>query len=183
MKADTRKALDEQNRKDQQEIRRQFESRAGTPLLTYEEALRRKLHTEWNDHHIAVPEFIGRRVLQDVPLTELVPYIDWSPFFHTWEMRGRYPDLLHDPARGAAARELFANAQELLQEIVAKKSFTARGVYGFYPANSQNDDIIVYADVTRTKERARLPGAGRALRQRTGSLQFDHGQSPGGPLG
>jgi 5-methyltetrahydrofolate--homocysteine methyltransferase len=156
MKADTREALDRQNRKDQQEIRTQFESRAGTQLLTYDEAVRHKLHTEWDDHHIAVPEFIGRRVLQDVSLTELVPYIDWSPFFHTWELRGRYPDLLHDPARGPAARELFANAQELLKEIVAKKSFTAHGVYGFYPANSQADDIIVYADVTRTKELARL---------------------------
>ncbi len=156
MKADTREALDRQNRQDQQEIRTQFESRVGTQLLTYEEALRHKLHTEWDDQHIAVPEFIGRRVLQDVPLAELVPYIDWSPFFHTWEMRGRYPDLLHDPARGPAARELFANAQELLQEIVAKKSFTAHGVYGFYPANSEGDDIIVYADVTRTKELARL---------------------------
>jgi 5-methyltetrahydrofolate--homocysteine methyltransferase len=156
MKADTREALDRQNRKDQQEIRTQFESRVGTQLLTYEEALRHKLHTEWDDHHIAVPEFIGRRVLQDVPLMELVPYIDWSPFFHTWEMRGRYPDLLHDPARGPAARELFANAQELLREIVDKKLFTAHGVYGFYPANSEGDDIIVYADVTRTKELARL---------------------------
>ena len=156
MKADTRKALDKQNRQDQQEIRTQFENRAGTQLLTYEEALRHKLHTEWDDQHIAVPEFIGRRVLLDFPLTELVPYIDWSPFFHTWEMRGRYPDLLHDPARGPAARELFASAQELLKEIVEKKLFTAHGVYGFFPANSEGDDIIVYSDVTRTKELARL---------------------------
>jgi 5-methyltetrahydrofolate--homocysteine methyltransferase len=156
MKPETREALDKQNRKDQQEIREQFESRVGTQLLTYEEALRHKLHTEWDDHHIAVPEFIGRRVLPDFPLADLVPYIDWSPFFHTWEMRGRYPDLLYDPARGPAARELFANAQELLKEIVAKKSFTAHGVYGFYPANSEGDDIIVYEDVTRTKELARL---------------------------
>jgi 5-methyltetrahydrofolate--homocysteine methyltransferase len=89
-------------------------------------------------------------------LAELVPYIDWSPFFHTWEMRGRYPDLLHDPARGPAARELFANAQELLKDIVAKKLFTANGVHGFFPANSDGDDIIVYEDVTRTKELARL---------------------------
>ena len=155
-KRDTREALDQQNRKEQQEIREQFESRAGTQLLTYEEALRHKLHTEWDDQHIAVPEFIGRRVLQDVPLTELVPYIDWSPFFHTWEMRGRYPDLLHDPARGPAARELFANAQELLKEVVEKKLFTAQGVHGFFPANSDGDDIIVYEDVTRTKELARL---------------------------
>ena len=135
-----------QNRKDQQEIREQFENRAGTQLLTYEEAHAHRLHTEWDDHHIAVPEFIGRRVLNDFPLEELVPYIDWSPFFHTWEMRGRYPDLLHDPVRGPAARELFANAQELLREIVDEKLFTAHGVYGFYPANSDGDDIIVYSD-------------------------------------
>jgi 5-methyltetrahydrofolate--homocysteine methyltransferase len=156
MKPETRKALDAQNRKDQQEIREQFENRASIPLMAYEEALGHRLHTEWDDHHIAIPEFIGRRVLKDFPLDELVPYIDWSPFFHTWEMRGRYPDLLSDPSRGPAARELFANAQELLKEIVANKLFTAHGVYGFYPANSESDDIIVYADVTRTKELARL---------------------------
>jgi 5-methyltetrahydrofolate--homocysteine methyltransferase len=156
MKAETREALHQQNRKDQQEIRDQFESRVGTQLIAYEEARRHKLHTEWDDHHIAVPEFVGQRALQDFSLDELVPYIDWSPFFHTWEMRGRYPDLLHDPTRGPAARELFANAQELLTEIVAKKLFIARGVYGFFPANSVDDDIAVYEDVTRTNELARL---------------------------
>ena len=156
MKPDTRNAMDLQNRKDQEEIREQFESRAGTQLLTYEEALRHKLHTEWDDHRIAVPEFTGRRVLNDFPLQELVPFIDWSPFFHTWEIRGRYPDLLHDPTRGPAARELFANAQELLNEIVANKLFTARGVYGFFPANSDGDDIVLFTDVTRAQEVARL---------------------------
>jgi 5-methyltetrahydrofolate--homocysteine methyltransferase len=153
---EARKTLGEQNRKDQEEIRAQFENRAGTQLLSYEEAMRHKLHTEWDEHHIAVPEFTGRRVLKDFPLADLVPFIDWSPFFHTWEIRGRYPDLLHDPARGEAARELFANAQELLKEIVSQKLFTAHGVYGFFPANSEGDDIVVYADVTRTTELARL---------------------------
>jgi 5-methyltetrahydrofolate--homocysteine methyltransferase len=86
----------------------------------------------------------------------LIPFIDWSPFFHTWEIRGRYPDLLQDPARGPAARELLANAQELLKKIVEQKLFSAHAVYGFYPANSDGDDIVVYADVTRTKELARL---------------------------
>ena len=156
MKVETRQALDEQNRKDQQEMREQFENRAGTQLLTYDEAMRHKLHTEWDAHHIAVPEFTGRRVLKEFSLAQLVPYIDWSPFFHTWEMRGRYPDLLQDPTRGPAARELFANAQELLKKIVDEKLFTAHAVYGFYPANSDGDDIIVYADVTRTSELARL---------------------------
>jgi 5-methyltetrahydrofolate--homocysteine methyltransferase len=156
IKPDTRRALDEQNRKDQQEIRVQFENRAGTQLMTYEEAVRHRLHTEWDEHHIAVPEFIGRRELKNFPLAELVPFIDWSPFFHTWEMRGHYPDLLSDPARGPAARELFANAQELLKKIVDKKFFAAHAVYGFFPANSEGDDIVVYADVTRTRELARF---------------------------
>ena len=156
MKPDTRKALDLQNRKDQEEIREQFENRVSTQLLSYDEAVRHRLPTQWEDHPIAVPEFIGRKELKDFPLEKLVPFIDWSPFFHTWEMRGRYPDLLSDPTRGPAARELFANAQELLKEIVDKKLFVAHGVYGFFPANSDNDDIIVYADVTRTKALARL---------------------------
>ena len=156
MKPDTRKALDLQNRKDQEEIREQFENRVSTQLLSYDEAVRHRLPTQWEDHPIAVPEFIGRKELKDFPLEKLVPFIDWSPFFHTWEMRGRYPDLLSDPTRGPAARELFANAQELLKEIVDKKLFAAHGVYGFFPANSDNDDIIVYADVTRTKALARL---------------------------
>ena len=151
MKPETRQAFDLQNRKEQADIREQFENRAGTQLLTYEEALRHKLHTEWDDHHIAVPEFTGRRVLKDFPLSEFVPFIDWSPFFHTWEMRGRYPDLLSDPARGPAARELFANARELLKKIVDEKLFTAHAVYGFYPANSDGDDIVLYTDITRPK--------------------------------
>ena len=153
---DARQTLDQQNRREQEEIRALFESRVGTQLLTYEEALRHKLHTEWDEHHIAVPEFTGSRVLQDFPLAELVPFIDWSPFFHTWEIRGHYPDLLQDPTRGAAARDLFDNAQELLKEIVGKRLLKANAVYGFYPANSDGDDIVVYADVTRAKVLARL---------------------------
>ena len=153
---EARRALASQNRREQQELREQFESRAGTQLLTYEEARQRRLRTDWDEHQIAVPEFIGRRALNDFPLEELVPYIDWSPFFHTWEMRGRYPDLLQDPNRGPAARELFANAQELLREIIDKKLLTAHAVYGFYPANSDGDDIILYSDPARTETLTRL---------------------------
>jgi len=153
---DSRKALDKKNRAEQEEMRRQYESRAAAELLTYEEAVRRKMHIEWDDSHISIPEFIGRKVLADYPLSELVPYIDWSPFFHTWEMRGRYPDLLSDPVRGPAARELFANGQELLREIVAKRPLVARAVYGFYPANSEGDDIILYTDAARTRELTRF---------------------------
>jgi 5-methyltetrahydrofolate--homocysteine methyltransferase len=156
IKPESRMALERQNKVEQQQIRLQFENRAGTQLMTYEEAIRHKLHTEWDERDIAVPEFTGPRVLADLPLSELVPMIDWSPFFHAWEIRGRYPDLLEDARWGEAARELFANAQELLQRIVEEKLLKANGVYGFYPANSDGDDIVVYTDTTRAKELARL---------------------------
>ncbi|HEX9880235.1 MAG TPA: methionine synthase, partial [Candidatus Binatia bacterium] len=151
-----RKALDAENREEQRKILEQFEKKQATPLLTYEEAQRRKKHIPWDETDIAVPEFTGRRVLSDLPLAELVPYIDWSPFFHAWEIRGRFPGLLDDPARGEAARDLFTNARELLREIVDGKLITARGVYGFYPANSEDDDIVLYADPDRSRELLRF---------------------------
>jgi 5-methyltetrahydrofolate--homocysteine methyltransferase len=153
---EARRGLDGKNRAEQAEMREQFANRSAAQLLAYEEAGRRKLHVPWDPTHIAVPEFTGRNVLTDFPIAELVPYIDWSPFFHTWEMRGRYPDLLDDPVRGPAARELFANARELLDEIVQKKLFTAHAVYGLYPANSEGDDIVLYSDVSRAKELTRF---------------------------
>ena len=151
-----RHSLREKNRLEQQEIRTQFENRVGTQLLTYEEARRRRLMTEWDKQTISVPEFTGARALKDFSLRELVPFIDWSPFFHTWEMRGRYPDLLKDPVRGPAAQELFENAQELLSQIVDQKLLTAHAVYGFYPANSEGDDIVLYTDTNRKRELRRL---------------------------
>jgi 5-methyltetrahydrofolate--homocysteine methyltransferase len=151
-----RQALDQKNRHEQAEIRAQFESRAGSQLLTYGEAMRRKLQTDWERQPVAIPEFTGRRVLRDFPLAELVPFIDWSPFFHTWEIRGHYPDVLDDKVRGAAARELFDNARELLERIVDKSLLRADAVYGFYPAHSDGDDIVVYADAGRAKVLARL---------------------------
>jgi 5-methyltetrahydrofolate--homocysteine methyltransferase len=153
---DARRALASQNRREQQELREQFEGRGAPQLLSYEAARQRGLRTDWDEQQIAVPKFIGCHVLRDFPLEELVPYIDWSPFFHTWEMRGRYPDVLHDKVRGPAARELFANAQELLREIIDKKLLTAHAVYGFYPANSEGDDIILYSDPTSIETLTRL---------------------------
>jgi 5-methyltetrahydrofolate--homocysteine methyltransferase len=154
--AESRALLDKKNRAEQAEMREQFANRSALQLLTYDEAIRRKLHVAWDPGHIAVPEFTGRKVLGDFPIAELVPYIDWSPFFHTWEMRGRYPDLLDDPVRGPAARELFANARELLDEIVQKDLFKAHAVYGFYPANSEGGDIVLYTDESRAKELTRF---------------------------
>ena len=100
---------------------------------------------EWRAADLPAPSFTGPRVLDAFPLADLVPFIDWSPFFHTWELRGRYPAILDDPK----AKELFDDAQELLGRMVRGKGLTARAVYGFFPANSVGDDIELYADESR----------------------------------
>ncbi|HWO40176.1 MAG TPA: vitamin B12 dependent-methionine synthase activation domain-containing protein, partial [Candidatus Eisenbacteria bacterium] len=155
-KPEGRRALAEQNRKEQQEIREQFARRAASAVVPYDEAVRRRFKASWRADDISIPEFTGRRVLSDFPLAKLVPYIDWSPFFHAWEIRGRYPTVLEDPLRGPAARELLANAKKLLQEIVDQRLLRASGVYGFFPANSDGDDIILYAEPSSRVELARL---------------------------
>ncbi len=91
----------------------------------------------------------SRTLVREISLSTLVEYIDWSPFFHTWELRGRYPAIFEDETVGAQARELFAEAQQLLQTIVANQQLTARGVFGFWPANSLGDDVEVYQDEAR----------------------------------
>jgi 5-methyltetrahydrofolate--homocysteine methyltransferase len=133
-----------QNREDQEKIRRQHASQA-VPLLPLEEARRRATKIQWKPEDIARPEFTGTRLLPSVPLEELAPFIDWSPFFHTWELRGRYPAILDHPKYGAEARVLFDDARRLLDRITREKLLTARGVYGFFPANSEGDDVEVYS--------------------------------------
>ena len=99
--------------------------------------------TDWSKVQIDTPAFLGTRLLDDVPLSELVPYIDWSPFFQTWELRGKYPKIFNDPVVGEKARKVFDDAQALLKRIVDEKLLTAKGVYGFWPAVSEGDDIVV----------------------------------------
>jgi len=106
----------------------------------------------------AIPETSGRagEVATEISLSALVEYIDWSPFFHTWELRGRYPAIFDDAVVGAQARELFGDAQGLLTRIVKGNLLTARGVYGFWPANSSGDDVELYRDESRTNVIARF---------------------------
>jgi 5-methyltetrahydrofolate--homocysteine methyltransferase len=94
--------------------------------------------------------------LPDFPLARLVEYIDWSPFFQAWELRGKYPAIFDDAVVGEEARKLFADAQKLLAEIVDQKLLRARGVYGFWPATSQGDDVVLYADESRSQELTRF---------------------------
>jgi 5-methyltetrahydrofolate--homocysteine methyltransferase len=138
------------NRDDQQRLREDYGKRnVDKKMISIGDARQRKAPIDWATTPIDVPKFLGRRVISTQSLHELVPYIDWSPFFHTWELRGRFPKILDDPEVGEQARQLFEDAQKLLQDIVEGKLFVAKGVYGFWPANSVGDDIDLYTDESR----------------------------------
>jgi 5-methyltetrahydrofolate--homocysteine methyltransferase len=126
-------------------LRVQQEASAGDRvLLSIEDARKRKLRLDFAPSR---PPFLGARLLDDVPLDSIVPFIDWSPFFQAWEMRGRYPAILDEPR----AKELYDDARKLLAEIVEKRLLRARAAYGFWPANANGDDIELYADESRAK--------------------------------
>ena len=114
--------------------------------VSIETARARRSPIAWRSEGLPEPEFTGVRVLGDFPLATLREFIDWSPFFHTWELKGVYPRILDDERQGAQARQLFAEANALLDTIVEKKLLTARAVYGFFPANATGDDVELYSD-------------------------------------
>ncbi|GGH06403.1 methionine synthase [Silvibacterium dinghuense] len=115
-----------------------------------EEARARHTPIEWRIEDIAQPSFTGVRVLEDFSLATLREYIDWSPFFHAWGLKGIYPRILEDEKQGAQARQIFAEGNALLDRIIAEKLITARGVYGMFPANAVGDDIELYTDEARS---------------------------------
>jgi 5-methyltetrahydrofolate--homocysteine methyltransferase len=152
-----RGAFDEQNRQEQARIRDVHAGKAARPLASLAAADAGRLRIEWRQADVPTPAFLGRRVLEDFPLEELVRYVDWRFFFTAWELPGRFPEVLEDPTYGEAARDLHVNATRLLERIVADRSLTARAVYGFWPAQSEGNDIVVYADESRSAERLRFP--------------------------
>jgi len=111
---------------------------------------------DWEGYTPPKPSFLGTRTFRSFDLGSLVPYIDWTPFFQAWELPGRYPAMLDDNKVGSEARKLFADAKEMLERLVVGKWLTANAVVGFWPANSVGDDIALFADETRIRERARL---------------------------
>ncbi len=141
---DRRAAFDAANRADQERLRAQYAGRTERALVPYAEACANPLRTDWDAVDLPVPSFTGRRPV-DVALDELTPFIDWTYFFAAWELKGRFPDILDHPERGAAARELYDHATALLGEIIRDGSLVARGVYGFWPAASEGDDIVLHA--------------------------------------
>ena len=141
----------------QQKDRESFAQRKQRKLATYADAVNRRFAIDWDRAPLAQPKFIGPKQVADLPLATLVPYIDWSPFFSTWELKGKYPKIFEDPIVGGEAKKLHNDALKLLDEIVKNRLITARGVYGFFPANSDGDDVVIYTDDTRTIEQARFP--------------------------
>ncbi len=156
-----------QNSTDQARIRAAHQDRGEKPVLPLEQARAHALATDWATVDIPKPSRIGLRTIASQPLQDLVPYIDWTPFFHTWELRGRYPQILQDPTVGPKATELFDDARRLLDEIIAKQWLTAKGVYGFFPAQADGDDIVLYRDSARTDRAAVV----HTLRQQTDKPQ------------
>ncbi len=156
LQRDQRKGFLARNREEQRRAREAYEGRPGVELMPYPEAVARRFRTDWDAASPEPPSFRGVRALDAVPLDRIVPYIDWSPFFHAWELKGVWPAILDHPRYGSAARELHDNARELLDSIVGGGLLTARAVYGFFPAAADGDDIVLFEDDSRENERARL---------------------------
>ncbi|MCB0278861.1 MAG: methionine synthase, partial [Calditrichaeota bacterium] len=133
------------------ELRDNYKNRQlNTDLLTIDAARQRGFKIDWSDYEPAQPKFIGIQVFEDYDLKELRNYIDWTPFFSTWEIKGRYPSVFESKKWGDAAWKLYEEANKLLDRIIDEKLFTAKAVFGLFPANSVGDDIEVYADQDRT---------------------------------
>ena len=133
-----------------------FKRRQETKLVPYATACAKRWTTDWATAPIDVPEFLGVRTLEQVPLTELVPFIDWTPFFMSWELKGKYPAIFEDAVVGEEARKLHLDATEMLDRIIREGSLQAKAVYGFFPANATGDDIALYTDDSRAAELGRV---------------------------
>jgi 5-methyltetrahydrofolate--homocysteine methyltransferase len=172
----------------QQQLVASYSQRQAVELASYAEAKAKRFVTDWRTVDVPRPSFIGGRLLSSkqapdgtvgagkdgdeavavkaIDLRELRQYIDWSPFFLTWEMKGKYPKIFNDPNLGKEAKRLFDDANALLDRIVDEQLLEARGVYGFWPAAADGEDIIVYADNTRTAEQTRFHGLRQQWRRK-----------------
>jgi 5-methyltetrahydrofolate--homocysteine methyltransferase len=139
-----RESFDRKNRDEQRQLVESYQKRQQITLVPYDDAVARRFKTDWSTVEIPTPSFLGCKGIDDFPLAEIVPYVDWSPLFMTWELKGKYPRIFADPVVGAEARQLYDDARQLLDEIIANKLLTAKAVYGFWPANAFGDDIAVY---------------------------------------
>jgi len=144
-------------RAEQVHARETFTGGQSVPLVSLEQARNGAIPLSFSADSMVTPPFVGARVQRDIPLESIVPYIDWTPFFHAWELKGKYPDILNKPGVGEAAREVFEAAQTMLANVVAKKRFSAHAAWGLFPANRQGDDIHLFSDRERSQTLKILP--------------------------
>ncbi|MEN3931307.1 methionine synthase [Microvirga sp. W0021] len=136
--------------------------------IPLQQARNNSLKLDWANYSVQKPSFTDARIFQTYDVGEVLPYIDWTPFFQTWELKGRFPAILEDEKQGAPARQLYEDAQEMLQKIVAERWFNPKAVIGFWPANTEGDDIKLYTGESRTEELAVLHGLRQQLPRRDG---------------
>ncbi len=159
-----------QTQADQLKLRALHGGARGRPRVELAAARAAAPKLSWDESVIAKPSFTGVVTLDSFPLEQIREYIDWTFFFTAWELKGRYPDILSSPRYGEAARELFENGTQILDQLVREQRLTARAVYGLFPAASDGDDVVIYTDESRSAERLRF----NMLRQQT--LTADGGE-------
>jgi 5-methyltetrahydrofolate--homocysteine methyltransferase len=186
---ESKAAFHTQTREDYARLREEHAAKSRTKtLISLEEARKNRTPIDWAGYTPPKPEFVGTRVYttdpgstddqpviagsKSISLDDLIPYIDWSPFFHTWELRGRYPAIFDDPVVGKQARELFDDAQALLTRIRTEKLLTARGVFAFWPAKALGDDVEIFSDDTRTNQLGTFHFLRQQMQKPAG--QFNH---------
>jgi 5-methyltetrahydrofolate--homocysteine methyltransferase len=133
-------------------LRKRHAAKTDRPLMSLEDARANRTPIDWSSYEPPAPAMgTETRVFEDYDLAELRDYIDWQPFFNAWEMKGKFPDILNNPASGETARKLYDDAQDMLDRLIEEKWLTANGVIGFFPANAVGDDIELYSDSERTE--------------------------------
>lgn len=164
LSADTKQAYCDNIKVEYQKLRDlHAQKKSANEFIQLEKARQNKLQIDWSNYKSSMPTFLGIKHFHDYDLAALVPYIDWTPFFHTWELSASYPKIFKDEIIGESAKQLFADATSMLQTIVEQKWLQANAVVGFFPANSVGDDIEIYAD----DDRKQVIATFRMLRQQT----------------
>jgi 5-methyltetrahydrofolate--homocysteine methyltransferase len=154
-------------RAEYEELAASYENRE-KPRLSLGEARANRFRADFDDYRPKCPAFLGARSFEDIDLAALVPFIDWTPFFTTWEIKGRYPDIFHDEKKGEAALALFEDAKSMLWRMVGEKALRARAVVGFWPASATGDDVELYADESRKEPIATLHSLRQQMKGRAG---------------
>jgi 5-methyltetrahydrofolate--homocysteine methyltransferase len=136
---------------DYERIRHQHANRKSVPLVSLQAARDNYEQLDWNTYKPSKPKFIGRRVFKNFSLAEIVKFIDWTPFFQTWDLAGKFPAILDDEIVGEEAHKVYADAQAMLEKLIKGQWLQADAIVGLFPANSQGDDILLYPDESRSK--------------------------------